>query len=260
MNKVLVLGEFNFISLSLCKRLVEREFDVVSIEMGSEIRNDAENMIMEIGRNAFFTFKKMESFEQIKRETEIKAAFVFPNKEMLDNDFQKRMKEMSHSYEFVYIIQRGDLHEPEWLRSLDSFENVTIIQLNEVFGPWQSEKDTIQRVIFNKIKGKKEANGENDKLEEKDYLYVEDVTSIFLSLLEKKEAIPHKFLYVTNPNENVSVELAEELSLKLNKECSFSAKRKGVSVWDYIDIKPTYTVKEALEEHILHSKMRLKRS
>ena len=258
MEKILVFGEFNFITLSLCKRLVEREFEVVSVQIGNEIRSEVDNMIMEIGRNAFFNFKKMESIEQVKSEKEIKAAFVFPQQEMLD-DLQKNIKEMSNSYKFVYIIKRGELDELEWLGELESLENVTVIQLNEVFGPWQTENDTIQRVIFNKIKGKKEANGENVTLEKKDYLYVEDVTSILLSLLEKNATIPHNILYITNPSENVSAELAEELSVKLNNGFTSSAKRKGVSVWDYVDTKPIYTVKKALEEHILHSMIRLKR-
>ena len=259
MNKILVFGEFNFITLSLCKRLVEKEFEVISVKLGSEIRTEADNMIMEIGRNSFFDFKQMESFEQLKSEKEVTTAFVFPQKDMLEDVYQN-IKEMSKLYRFVYIIQREAIDEFKWLKAIESLKNVTVIQLNEVFGPWQSENDTIQRVIFNKIKGKKETNGENDKLVVKDYLYVEDVTSILLSLLEKNEPIPHRVLNVTNPNENVSAELAEELSLKLINECSSSAKRQGVSVWEYVDIKPTYTIKKALEEHILHSKMRMKKS
>ncbi|WP_100333886.1 NAD-dependent epimerase/dehydratase family protein [Bacillus alkalisoli] len=256
MNRIVVIGASNFIAFSLCKKLIEEEYEVLSIETEQQQRKETDEMLMEIGRNAFFQYKNVESLELLESESGV-AAFYFPEKKLTENE-KKHLNNLSQLFEIVYIIQRVDTANDDWIEYLDSLGNVVMILFNEVFGPWQPEKDTIQRIIFNKVEGKMDCDGENDMVVEKDYIYVEDVSKLLVSLLESKERIHQKVLLVTNPNKNVSDELAVELSIKLSK-VNKSPIRKGESVWNVIDCKPTYTVKQAVEDHVLHSKIRRKR-
>ena len=192
MDKVIIVGTYEFIGFQLCLALLEQGREVIGIHLNTTSQDPfLEEKRFEIGRNSNFTEKDetyFESFDPLsdsmilfidyysyffKRE-EKKLSFILSSK-FLKND----------SFHFNLTLPMQLIHE-KVLIELPLFQKSdmsSIFYLPTVYGPWQPMNYVFQQAINN-------PNGPislDEREWTEDALYIDDVMDIILKELEGKK-------------------------------------------------------------------------
>lgn len=200
LDKVCILGVYEFIGFHLCKRFLENGFSVEGVHLDTECDLFLEEKRLEVGRNANFNEKSFPlSGQNIKTEVTIIPIYDWfmtykESKLNYDKFFSEIIQYIKNAPKknFVYLlpIQLSTDWQDEGMGKIRNFIDQTkhmdqFIQyfyLPTIFGPWQPGSFLFQKKLLNQI------NNNNEQIEVREWpfdaIYIED---LLISLIERIE-------------------------------------------------------------------------
>lgn len=192
MDKVIIVGTYEFIGFQLCLTLLEQGSEVIGIHLNTNSQDPfLVEKRFEIGRNSNFTERDetyFDSFEPLSDPTiifidyysyyfkrEEKKLFSVLNTKFLKND----------SLHFVLTSPIKLIHEKgpielSPVQESDKKSALSIFYLPTIYGPWQPMRYVFQQAINNP----NDAFSLDEREWTEDALYIEDVIGIILKELE----------------------------------------------------------------------------
>jgi|SRR3954453_19143190 hypothetical protein len=195
MDKVIIVGTYEFIGFQLCLSLLEQGREVVGIHLKTNSKDPfLEEKRFEIGRNSNFTEQDESYFDSFEPLAYPMILFIdyysyyFKREEkklssVINTNFLKK-----YSFHFILTIPLQLIHEKDSIelplfQKSDKECTPSIFYLPTVYGPWQPMKYVFQQAMNN-------PNGPislDDREWTEDVLYIDDVMSIIVKELEAKE-------------------------------------------------------------------------
>jgi hypothetical protein len=195
MDKVIVVGTYEFIGFELCLRLLEQGIEVIGIHLESMNEDPfLEEKRLEIGRNSNFTEMDETYLDAFEQSSDPMILFI----DYFSYFFKREEKKLSSimttdhlkkkSFHFVLSlpIQFCFENSPQEFLLFQPFDKksvVTIFYLPTIYGPWQPMKYTFQQAL-NNPKGPIKVD---DREWTEDALYIDDVMNMILRNLDGKE-------------------------------------------------------------------------
>lgn len=195
MDKVIIVGTYEFIGFQLCLSLLEQGREVIGIHLNTTSQDPfLEEKRFEIGRNSNFTEQDetyFDSFDSLsnpmilfidyysyyfKREEEKLTSFI--NENFLKNDAIHFVLTLP-----MQLLCEKVLIELPLFQKSDKEYTPSIFYLPTIYGPWQPMKYVFQQAINN-------PNGPiilDDREWTEDALYIDDVMGIILKKLEGEQ-------------------------------------------------------------------------
>ncbi|WHY02092.1 hypothetical protein [Neobacillus sp. DY30] len=208
MDKVVIIGVFDFVNFHLCKALLDKGIDVSGVPLEDEEYEDMVNeKRLEIGRNANFTEVSLEELLNHSSEYETIVLSVYDlymrHKEdylLIDHLMSKLIS--TNNWENIVILVPSQLLKTEidlkakvaienfFNRAFAQNKNCNLLYLPTVFGPWQPETFIFQSSILTEMNKGKPFKGLRE--ETSDALFVEDTVKSIIEIIENKE--PGRYL------------------------------------------------------------------
>jgi hypothetical protein len=208
MDKVVMVGVFDFVNFHVCKALLDKGIEVRGVQIESEENEDIViEKRLEIGRNANFTEVSLGEITKDKNENETIVLSVYDlymrykeeyllNEDMLFNLIRKNQWE-----QIVILIPSQLLNEvidskPEviiedFIKRTHAYnKNIHLLYLPTIYGPWQPDTFMFQSSILNEMnrgtpfRGLREETG--------DALFIQDTAQLIIEIIENQE--PGRYL------------------------------------------------------------------
>lgn len=257
MKNAIVAGATSFVGFSLCKKLIRREVEVYGMELQEKKFDLEEDKLMEIGRNAFFHFQgKVDKGNFNGGEKFDAAYFVLETEELYEREYLERFIYLSNLSRKVYLVaphnlaQRGKLLQ----KHLEDLPTTLVIH-PALFGPWQPDKESIQRKIIDELTGK--PTSDKLEMENQDILFVEDITEVLISLADKKNDTQNRTVRLANKDKKALEILAHELDISI-KDTEAKPEDEWEKGAEVIFVEASLNVTEALAIQRNHAAKRLK--
>ncbi len=257
MRNVMVVGATNFIGFALCKQLIKKEVQVVGIAFTKSPNDQAEEKLMEIGRNAFFHFQEKQEPDDEFLETEFDVAYFCLEKEdVFVREEISSFQGIANKAKKVFFVLpvKSDVSRTK-LQEIIKTENVHLVMYPSVFGPWQPDSEPIQQRIIEEIS----EEPLNDKLEvlQDNILYVDDLAEALLTLGERPN-IGHSISLV-NKEKKALEAIAKELNFTIIEKSNLDLKEdKQEEIEEVFYINSTISILEALSNQRKNTAKRLK--
>ncbi|MGD6872278.1 hypothetical protein ACQCU1_08780 [Sutcliffiella horikoshii] len=212
MKNAVVLGATTQVGFALCQYLIDKEVEVTGLVWSEKMDGKSEKMLMEIGRNAFFSSQSERFFNH-----SIDAVFYCLDEiDNLDEKEQKQYVDLAeHAKKLVFISSYRKLAWNKEFRQhvmsklTDSQDqSYCAIYLPMVFGPWQHEKESVHKRLLEELEQKESVPM---AIKEHDVLFVEDVSEAIYNFLISNEDV--KEVLFENDNSKALEELIKELNL-----------------------------------------------
>ncbi|NLP50698.1 hypothetical protein [Bacillus sp. RO1] len=214
MKNAVVIGATTQVGFAICQYLINKEVEVTGLAWSEKLDEKSEEMLMEIGRNAFFRFQLERSFtesidvvfycldevEKVENKEQILYGNLAENANKLV--FISSYRKMSWNGEYRQQIMKK--------LSASSNQSCYMIYLPMVYGPWQQEEEPVHKRLLEEIEQKE---SEPITIKENDVLFVEDVAEAIYNLLIRDEKVTE--VLFQNDNPKAIEELIKELNLTL---------------------------------------------
>ena len=196
MDKVIIVGTYEFIGFQLCLSLLEQGIEVIGIHF-SNVSEDPflEEKRFEIGRNSNFTEENETYFDSLEPFSDSMIVFIdyysyyFKREEKQLHSFLTTELLMKCPFHFVLTIpiqlcnDKIPLELPLFQQSNNKFAPF-IFYLPTVYGPWQPMKYVFQQVLNNPDA----PISMDDREWTEDALYIEDVIEVIVNYSNRKES------------------------------------------------------------------------
>ena len=195
MEKCVVLGASGFIGFELVCKLMEKYCVTAVITSDTNDCDESrEEKIFAVGRNANVKFIDISDFQHGNEEYKL----LF-NCHLIDKNQTKRDEtnniidyfdhfNFDHIKEIIWLIDKKKINNNIQKLIHEYMEEIgkkgTIIQIPDVYGPWQPVRHSIHQMIVHDIEQR--GNPYEFTLPIKELLYVEDVASAIISIGEKE--------------------------------------------------------------------------
>lgn len=188
MKKSVVIGPFGFIGFALCNRLLEEGSNVLGLEGGWNDTGIMEEKLLEIGRNSNFEWLGLSEVPQLEEQRNIDRIFVDLYGAELNKEALADIKKMNKFYQAsgaptVLIVPLGcDFCLDGWGKPSD---NVTVVKVPSLYGPWQPPHFYFHRLISSRIKN---VNDPANPIEKniQDVLFIEDAARAIVEISMEK--------------------------------------------------------------------------
>ncbi|MGD6780793.1 NAD-dependent epimerase/dehydratase family protein [Sutcliffiella horikoshii] len=212
MKNAVVLGATTQVGFALCQYLIDKEVEVTGLVWSEKMDGKSEEMLMEIGRNAFFS-------SQSERFSNQSIDAVFYCLDEIDNVDEKEQKQYvdlaEHAKKLVFISSYGKFawnreFRQQVMSKLSGSEDQSYcaIYLPMVYGPWQHEEESVHKRLLEELEQKESVPM---AIKEQDVLFVEDVAEAIYNFLIRNENV--KEVLFENDNSRALEELIKELNL-----------------------------------------------
>lgn len=257
MKNAIVTGATGFVGFSLCQKLIRGEVEVFGLELQEKKFDQEEDKLMEIGRNAFFHYQGKIDKDHLNSDEKIDAAyFCLEAEELYGREYLDRLTYLSNLSRKVFLVaphhlaQRGTLLQ----KHLEGMQTTLVIH-PALFGPWQPDKEPIQRKILDELKGK--PNSDKLEMENQDILFVEDIAEVLISLAEKEIDTKSHTVRLANKDKKALELLAHELDISI-KDTESNPANEWEKRAEIICVESSLNVTEALAIQRNHVAKRLK--
>ncbi|WP_417897325.1 hypothetical protein ABN702_13310 [Bacillus haimaensis] len=257
MKNAIVAGATSFVGFSLCQKLIRREVEVYGVELHEKKFDLEEDKLMEIGRNAFFQFQGKVDKGNLNGDEKFDAAYFFLEAgELFEKEYLERFTYLSNLSRKVFIVapqnmaQRGNFLQTH----LEGMQTTLVIH-PALFGPWQPDKEPIQRKIMDELTGK--PSSDKLEMENQDILFVDDITEVLINLAEKENDTQNRTVRLANKDKKALELLAHELDISL-KDTEVKPDNEWEKGAEVIYVEASLNVTEALAIQRIHAAKRLK--
>ena len=208
MDKVVMVGVFDFVNFHVCKALLDKGIEVRGVQIESEENEDiVREKRLEIGRNANFTEVSLGGITKDKNENETIVLSVYDlymrykeeyllNEDMLFNLIRKIQWE-----QIVILVPSQLLNEvidskPEVIiedfikRTHVHNKNIHLLYLPTIYGPWQPDTFMFQSSILTEMNRGKPFRGLREETD--DALFAQDTAQLIIEIIENQE--PGRYL------------------------------------------------------------------
>jgi nucleoside-diphosphate-sugar epimerase len=208
MDKVVMIGVFDFVNFHVCKALLDKGIEVRGVQIETE--DDSDILVekrLEIGRNANLTEVSLGDISNDSNENETIVLSVYDlfmrykeeyllNEEMLLHLITKNQWE-----QIVILVPSQMLNEvidskaeviiEDFLNRIKvQNEKVHLLYLPTLYGPWQPDTFLFQSTILSEMKRGKPFRGIRE--ETGDALFVQDTAKLIVEIIENHE--PGRYL------------------------------------------------------------------
>lgn len=257
MKNAVVAGATSFVGFSLCHKLIRREVEVYGMELQEKKFDLEEDKLMEIGRNAFFHYQgKVDEGHLNDGEKFDAAYFCLEAEELSERDYLERFTYLSTLSRKVFLVSPHNLAERGSLLQKHLVDlQITLVIHPALFGPWQPDKEPIQRKIMDELTGKPTC----DKLEmeNQDILFVEDIAEVLISLAENENNTQSHTVRLVNKDRKALELLAHELNISI-KDTEIKPENEWEKGAEVVYVESALKVTEALAIQRNHAAKRLK--
>ncbi|MEH7013547.1 hypothetical protein V7087_22525 [Neobacillus niacini] len=208
MDKVVIVGVFDFVNFHICKALLDEGIEVRGVQIESEDTGDIlVEKRLEIGRNANFTEISLGdiSNDSYENETIVLSVYdlymLYKEEYLLNEDMLINLISKNHWEQIVILVPSqllSNVIESKAELVIDDFikrtraqnKDIQLLYLPTIFGPWQPDTFMFQHSILtdmnrgNAFKGLREETG--------DALFIDDTVKSIIEIIETKE--PGRFL------------------------------------------------------------------
>lgn len=265
MDKVVIVGVFDFVNFHVCKALLDKGIEVRGVQIETEDESDILiEKRLEIGRNANFTEVSLEDIFDDSYENETIVLSVYDlymrykeeyllNEDMLFNLISK------NNWEQIVILVPSQMLTNEFESKaeivIDDFINraksqkqdIHLLYLPTLFGAWQPDTFMFQNSIMTDMNKGKPFRGLRE--ETSDAIFVEDTVHSIIEIIEKK--LPGRYLLQSGKSNQWNLCAS---FLRINEQASIE--RKMETMEDNIIIFPvknTVSIAEGLTKQIDHA-------
>ncbi|TYS65691.1 hypothetical protein FZC76_17535 [Sutcliffiella horikoshii] len=242
MKNAVVIGATTQVGFALCQNLINKEVEVTGLLWSEKLDEKSEEMLMEIGRNAFFRFQSKRSFPE-----SIDAVFYCLDEvdkvEDKEQVFYGKLAENANKLVFISSYRRmswnGEYRE-QIMKKLSASSNSLcyVIYLPMVYGPWQQEEEPVHKRLLEKIEQKE---SEPIAIKENDVLFVDDVAEAIYTFLHRHEEVTEVLFQNDNPK------AMEELIKELNLTFLTSLEPEETKKLKKYKVTQSRTIKEGLQ-------------
>ncbi|KMJ57829.1 hypothetical protein AB685_13370 [Bacillus sp. LL01] len=254
MKNAVIIGATTQVGFALCQKLISREVEVTGLEWSGKMDERAEEMLMEIGRNAFFHLQ----IDRTSNENFDVAFYFLDTIERLNQDNQEKYLAFAENASKLFFVssyhnRRKNNNFKEQLNKKvkgDTKKTCFSIYLPMVIGPWQGEEEAVHKRL---LEEKDEKDRQPIAIRDTDVLYVEDAAKAIyeLSIMEEES----QEVRFKNENPKVMNELMKELNL------TFLDHTEHDDEWDEVTeykVKQSLTTKESLQAQREQLRQKLK--
>ncbi|WP_339149620.1 MULTISPECIES: hypothetical protein [unclassified Sutcliffiella] len=241
MKNAVVVGATTQVGFALCQELMNHEVEVTGFEWSEKMDERADEMLMGIGRNAFF---HLQLDQPLENNADI--AFYFIDRiERLDQTNEEAYFSIAEKAKKLVIISsyhnyRKNIDFTNKLKKKQKDEaNCLSIYLPMVVGPWQGKEEAVHRRLQAEMDEKER---QPIAIQDTDVLYVEDVVKAIyeLSNTEGQE----KVVRLKNENPEALKELMDVLHFTLLADANPDGEWDKVTVYK---VRQSLTMKESLQ-------------
>jgi hypothetical protein len=265
MDKVVMVGVFDFVNFHVCKALLDKGIEVRGIQIETE--DDYDILIekrLEIGRNANFSEVSIGDFLNASYENETIVLSVYDlymryKEEYLLNDDMLFNLIGKNKWEQIVLLVPSQMLTNEYESKaeivIDDFINrakslkqdIHLLYLPTIFGTWQPDTFMFQNSILTDMNRGKPFRGLRE--ETSDAIFVEDTVHAIIEIIENK--LPGRYLLQSGKSNQWSLCAS---FLRINEKGSTD--RKAEANKDKITIftvKNTVSIAEGLTKQIDHA-------
>jgi hypothetical protein len=211
MDKVVILGVYNFVGFQMCKSLLDNGIEVSGVSIGDMERTSYhDEKRLEVGRNANFSEYTLtnlvnEGVDPTTKRTVILSLYDFymlgQERTLLNDDINEKIigyMSRFHSQPDTAVILPIQLLQSDYHLPLDGLTaklkeqagTYQEIYLPTIYGPWQPSVFLFQQAILSSINKGKISGPQREWLG--DALFVEDAVETMIDILETGK--PGEFL------------------------------------------------------------------
>ncbi|SDN14531.1 hypothetical protein [Bacillus sp. OK048] len=214
MDKVVIIGVFDFVNFHVCKALLDKGIEVKGVQIETEENGDLlVEKRLEIGRNANFS---VISIGELTDEHNQKGTMVlsvydlymqYQEDFLLSEDIKKPFMNFNN-WEKIVILAPSQLVTNEniteagvimlnFMKGIKSLaNNIQFLYLPTIYGPWQPDTFMFQHSILNEWNGEGTFRGLREEIT--DALFVEDAVASIIEIVEKNS--PGRYLLQSGKN------------------------------------------------------------
>ncbi|KPB05045.1 hypothetical protein [Bacillus sp. CHD6a] len=245
MKNAVVIGATTQVGFALCQYLIKKEVEVTGMSWSEKLDEKSEDMLMEIGRNAFFRYQSKCSFSE-----SIDLLFYFLDEvekvEDRECDFYRELAEIAENANKIVFISSyrkmswNDEYREKIMDQLTTSSNPScyVIYLPMVFGPWQQEEEPVHKRLLEEIEQKEP---EPIAIKENDVLFVEDVAEAIYTFLNRHEEVTEVLF------QNDHSEAMEELIKELNLTFLTSVETEQTKKLEKYKVPQSRSIKEGIQ-------------
>lgn len=251
MKNAVVVGATTHVGFALCQKLINHEVEVTGFEWTDKMDERAHEMLMEIGRNAFFQLQLNQPLEK-----SVDVAFYFIDRmERLDESNEAAYLSFAEKANKLVLVSSYENHRKNVdlrnvLKKKQNATNCLSIYLPMVIGPWQGEEEAVHRRLQEELDEKEH---QPISIQAADVLYVEDVAKAIFDLSINE--VGEKEVCFKNEHPEALKELMNELNLTLLKDVNQNSEWERVKEYT---VKQSMTMKESLQEQRNQMRQKLK--
>lgn len=242
MKNAVVIGATTQVGFALCQYLIDKEVEVTGLIWSEKMDGKSEEMLMEIGRNAFFSSQS----ERFSNQSIDAVFYCLDEIDQLDEKEHVLSIELAkNASKLVFIssyrkIAFNDEFRQRVRRKLVRNEDHTTyaIYLPMVYGPWQNEEESVPKRLLEELEQKE---SEPMAIKEHDVLFVEDVAEAVTSFVIREEEVTEVLFENDNPK------AMEELIKELNLTSLTVVEPEEVQKLTRFKVPQRHTVKEGLQ-------------
>jgi nucleoside-diphosphate-sugar epimerase len=269
MDKVAILGVFDFVSFHVCKALLNKGIEVEGIHVeATEAIEFLDEKRLEIGRNANFTEASLVDWTNDFNRKAKTIIFSLYDIYML---FKESILETETADQIIELLKRNKDNEKIVFlvplqvlsKSIDSkaihainhfikktnsiSENIQFVYLPSVYGPWQPETFVFQHSILTNMK----RNYEFKEIREEtnDALYIDNAVEVMIEIIEDGKA---GGILIESGRENQWDRCASFLQIPENLSIVRKTKVEGKQI-SKVQIKKQTEISEAFSKQKEHT-------
>ncbi|MGM0836858.1 MAG: hypothetical protein ACQEV7_11930 [Bacillota bacterium] len=257
MKNAIVAGATSFVGFSLCQKLIRGEVEVYGMELQEKKFDLEEDKLMEIGRNAFFHYQGKADKGQFNGSEKFDAAYLcLEAEELSEREYLESFNYLSNLSRRVFLVVPHNLAESGSLlqKNLEDLQTTLVIH-PALFGPWQPDKEPIQRKIMDELTGK--PTRDKLEMENQDILYIEDIAEVLISLAENENDTQSHTVRLVNKDRKALELLAHELDISI-KDTEAKPENEWEKGAEVVYVESAFKVTEALAIQRNHAAKRLK--
>lgn len=254
MKNAVIIGATTQVGFALCQYLITKEVEVTGIIWSDKMDERSEEMLMEIGRNAFFHYQ---SRRLLNQHMDVVFYFLDGVDRLDSNEHSSYMELAENAKEIVFISSyskmslNSEFRQQVMRKVTDRIENPCYtIYLPMIYGPWQQEEEAVHKRLMEEL-----VQDEPVPLavKEQDILFVEDVAEAIYQYITRDEKEEEVLFQNNNP------QAMEELMRELNLTFLTSVEPEEVQKITTIKVQQRRTIKEGIQaqREQMHQKLKM---
>lgn len=171
MTKYIVVGVYQFLGFHLCNSLLEKGYEVCGVNWETKQTADVDEKAMLFDRNANFSFYPSFDSKMIEGETLLCFdGYHYSQSSQIEKALSEvgvleGASEIEQLRVLLFISSRMEMDSEQWMKRIQGYSNVQCIYVDDLYGPWLTEKD------------------QNAIEEEEQSIYVEDLCQEWMKII-----------------------------------------------------------------------------